>query len=192
MSLCGGISADNLSNCDNPLQAGTEDEMLVINREDIASITVNSTDNVTVEDITLKTGTKAFIIDGKRNSIAPSFAMVQTGVFKMFDHIVNAKGFDISADAKAEMNNVKEGRYVILTNNFYSGTDGNSKFEIYGITTGLEVTALTRNPNDDTQGAFDITFGTDLNKEPKVPAALFITDEATTNAVWESLKVPAT
>lgn len=189
MSLCGGIDADNLSNCDTPLQAGTEDEMLVVNKEDLESIVYNVTDKVTIEDVTLKSGARAFIIDGKRNSIAPSSALVTTGVYKMFDHIVNAKGFDISADARAAMNKIKEGRYVIFTKNFYSGTDGNSKYEVYGVSTGLEVTALTRNPNDDTQGAFDITFGTDLNKEPKLPAAMFITDEATTEAVWQSLKV---
>jgi hypothetical protein len=187
--LCGEITADNLNNCLNPLQGGTEDEMIALNKNDIDVIT-RAADGFNVENITLKTGAKGFVIDGLKNSISPSFASVEVGVFDRYEHTVNAKGFDISISARNAVNGMTGGKYVVLTKNTYNGTDGDAKYVIHGLDQGLGFT-VTRNPNDDTQGAFDFTFATKVNKEPNIPAGLFITDEATTEAVWESLKVVA-
>ena len=191
MPLCGEMDGDFLFNCDDPIQGGTEDEMLVVNKDDIQSVTVDPTDLTTVTGVALKTGKKAFIIDGRKNSIVPTFALVESGVFDVFDHTVNAKGFDLSNTARVTLNKMVGGKYIVFTKNIYSGADGNAKYVISGLKSGLELSGLTGNPTDDTQGAFDITFGTRLNKEPKVPASMFDTDEATTEAIWESLKVVA-
>lgn len=191
MPLCGEMDSDFLFNCDDPIQGGTEDEMLVVNKDDIATVTVDVTDLTTVTNVTLKTGKKAFIIDGRKNSIVPTFALTESGVFDVFDHTVNAKGFDLSNTARVTLNKMVGGKYVVFTKNVYSGTDGDAKYVISGLKSGLELSGLTGNPTDDTQGAFDITFSTRLNKEPKVPAAMFDTDEATTEAIWESLKIAA-
>jgi hypothetical protein len=185
--LCGEITANNNFNCDAPIQGGTEDEMIVINKNDISVIT-RAADGFTVENIVLKSGAQGFVIDGLKNSISPSMTSVDVGVFERYEHTVNTKGFDISNTARLAIDKMTGGKYVAFVKNVYDGTDGNAKFVIYGLDAGLGF-KVTQNPNDDSQGAFDITLATTLNKEPHVPAALFITDEATTNAVWDSLKV---
>lgn len=187
-SVCGKIAGNILKSCVKPLQGGTKDRAIVINFDDIASVVYNSTNPATIEDIVMVTGKVAYQIDGKNNSIAPKSMMVKQGFENMFDHSVQMKGFDIAPEIKEQLNSMKDGRFVIVVENYFKGTAGNSAFEVYGISTGLELTALERDPNNaDTQGAFDFTFSTLLNKEPKLPNNLFITSYASTKTIVDGL-----
>lgn len=190
VSVCGNISQNIAFNCDDPLQSGTRDRAWIINFEDIDTITYNATNKNIIEDITLKVGKIAYYIDGKNNSIMPSTAMVQQRYANMFDHIVNMKGFDISPAVKDDLNKAKDGRFVVITENTYRGASGNAAFEVYGAKTGLEMTVLTRDPNNaDTQGAFDFTFATNLNKEPELPNTFYVTSYSATKTLIEGLLV---
>jgi hypothetical protein len=185
-TICGKINASLGRNCAYPLQGGTRDRAWIINFADFS--VSYAVDGETVEDFALASGATAFYIDGKNNSIEPTFTEVEQTYANMFDHMVKMKGFDLSPEAKAQFNSMKDGRFIVITENYYRGTNGNAAFEVYGLTTGLELTALTRNPNDDaTQGAFDFTLSTKKNKEPKVPNTVFITDYSTTKAMIEAL-----
>jgi hypothetical protein len=114
--------------------------------------------------------------------------MVDVGYFNMFDHTVTFKGFDISPAIKAQLNSAKDGKYIVIVENYFKGTDGNSAFEVYGLKTGLEFSELTRTPNDEaTQGAFHFVLTTKTNKEAKMPNPLFVTSYAATKAVVEGL-----
>jgi hypothetical protein len=107
---------------------------------------------------------------------------------KLHDHQVEILGFDISPEMKEHFNAGISGRYVIFTQNYFQGESGESAFEIYGLTSGMEFTVLNRNANDtETQGAYAITFLTKNNKEPKLPNAFFDTDYATTKALFDAL-----
>jgi len=186
--VCGAIASNILISCDTPMQGGTRDRAVIFNFDDIASIVYDSTNTATVEDIVLASGKFAYQIDGKNNSIAPKAMMVKVGFNNMFDHTVQMKGFDISPEIKEHFNAGKDGRYVVIVENYFKGTAGNSAFEVYGLTSGLELTVLERDPNNaDTQGAFDFTFSTVLNKEPKLPNNLFITSYAASKAVVDGL-----
>ena len=185
--LCGEITADNKNICAKPLQGGTEDEMIVVNRKDI-DVIARGADGFTVENVTLKVGAQGFVIDGLKNSIDPSFAPVEVDVFDRYEHTVNAKGFDISNTARLAVDGMTGGKYVVFTKNTYKGANGNAEYVISGLDQGLTF-KVSQTQNGDSQGAFEFVFATGLNKEPHVPAAMFDTDEATTAAVWESLKV---
>lgn len=187
--VCGEINASIANNCDFPMQAGTRERAIIINFKDWQEAVITTAiDNYTIESITLDIAATAFFIDGKSNSIKPKYTMLKQGPNKMFDHMIDMLGFTIDPDTKNELNAGIDGRYVIITENFFKGPAGNSAFEVYGSSTGLEMTALERDPlNQDTQGAFAFTFGTDLNKEPKMPAPLFITSYAATKAVFDGL-----
>jgi hypothetical protein len=187
-SICGELNADIDKNCDNPLQAGTTDRLVVINKGDILSYSTAVDGSLT--NIVLRSGAVAHKIDGQQNSIEPDFAMVKQTYVKMFDHMVRAKGFNLSPATKQQLNDGKDGRYVLICENYYRGDSGNAAFEVYGLTTGLEMNELSRTANsEETQGAFDILFSTDQNKEPKMPATLFDTDYATTKAIVDALLV---
>lgn len=185
--VCGKITANILKSCDVPLQGGTENRSVLINKDDIATITYNA-DGYTVEDIIMKSGVSAFQIDGKNNSIAPNSAMVDLEFDNVFDHTVTFKGFDISPDVKKQLNNGKEGRYVVIVENVFKGSAGVSAFEVYGLTTGLEFSELTRDANDETtQGAFHFVLTTKKNKEPRLPNPLYVTSYSATKAVVDGL-----
>jgi len=187
VSICGSLTKSILKSCAVPIQGGTRDRMAVINFDDLSAITYVGTTSV-VDSFVIDS--LAIQIDGKNNSIMPNYKMVKVGFEKMFDHIVGCKGFDISQEVKDDLNKGKDGRYVVITENFAKGTNGTTAFEIYGISTGLEMTELDRDPNSaDTQGAFNIVFGTDKNKEPLMPNYLFIDDYATTKAFFDALFV---
>lgn len=187
VSVCGAISGNIAFDCDVPMQSGTRDKAWIINLEDIDVITYN-TNKMIVEEITLKVGKTAYFIDGQNNSIMPKCSLVKLAYTDMYDHIVKMLGFDISPTVKENLEGMKSGRYVVITENVYKGTSGNSAFEIYGLNVGLEITILEKDPNNqDTQGAFDFTFATNKNKEPKMPLTFFDTDYATTKALIEGL-----
>lgn len=187
VTACGKISRNITKSCTNPLQAGVRDRAIIINFDDISNI-VYAADGCTIQDIVLKSGASAFQIDGKNNSIKPKSALAAQTYENMQDHTVEVVGFDISPEMKADLNSMKNGRFVIVTENYFKGDAGESAFEVYGTTTGLELTVIDRDPNDqETQGAYKLTFFTKVNKEPNVPNAFFDTDYATTKAIVEGL-----
>jgi len=187
-TICGKINQNIKKDCENPLTMGTRDLAKIINFSDIQSVVYDSTNRSQVLDIILNSGASAFEVDGINNSIRPQEMLVDGTYFKKFDHQVEILGFDISPLMKEHFNAAIEGRYVIITENYFQGATGESAFEVYGLTTGLEFTVLNRNPNDtETQGAFAITFLTKNNKEPKLPNAFFDTDYATTKAIFDAL-----
>jgi hypothetical protein len=187
--VCGKISANVSRSCTNPLQAGTRDRGIIINFDDVLAPTYD-TDGETVLDIILVSGAIAYQIDGQNNSIEPKSTMVEQGFNNMFDHEVMMKGFDVSPATKNQINKMKDGRFVVVTENYFRGVAGNAAFEVYGLTTGMEVTELERDANsEETQGAFHIKFFTKKNKEPKTANTWFVTDYAITKAAVDALLV---
>ena len=185
--VCGKLASDILKNCDNPVQAGTRDRGIILNFDDILSVTY-AADGETIEDIVLNSGAIGYQIDGQNNSISPISRMVEQGFNNMWDHEVTMKGFDVSPTTKNQVNAMKDGRFVIVCENYFRGANGNAAFEVYGITTGLEAMEIERDPNsEETQGAFHFMFGTKKNKEPKTAATLFIADYATSKGVVDGL-----
>lgn len=188
MAVCGKISSDILASCENPLQTGTVDRAVVINKDDIESVVYNLTNKMIVEDIVLKAGKTAYQIDGINNSIMPKATLIQQTFAKVYDHVVKMIGFDISPTTKENLEFMKYGKFVVIAENVFQGTAGNSAFEIYGLNVGLEITILEKDPNNvDTQGGFDFTFATNKNKEPKMPLTFYDTDFATTKALVDGL-----
>lgn len=187
VSVCGKLTEDILKDCDTPLQAGTRDKLKIVNFADVLSFTRNATTGA-IEGITLASGAAAITIDGQRNSIVPRSEQVTQGVFTMYDHEITAMGFDFSAQVKKDLEAGKDGQYIGFVENYFKGTAGNAAFEIYGLENGLELTGVSREANNaDTQGAISLRFYTDVNKEPRMPATLFLTDYATSKAIFDGL-----
>lgn len=187
VGICGRISANIEINCLNPLQAGTRDRAIIINYDDIIGRTY-AVDNTTLTGLTLASGMVGFVVDGQKNSIAPKSTMVLGTFNNKWDHEVTLKGFDISPTAKVQVNEAAGSRVVIITENYYQGTGGDSAFEVYGLTVGLVAVEIERDPNsEETEGAFHFKFMTDKNKEPKTANTLFDTDYITTKAIVDAL-----
>jgi len=188
--ICGLLASGIGADCTNPLQAGTEDTLVLLNRTQIATLTKNISNPQVIEDIVLESAALGYVFQGLNNSIAPKSMMVKGRYFRNWSHEINFIAFDVSPEAKQVIEDMKDGDLTAIVYNKYKGTSGNSAFEIYGLYAGLKSETIERDvTNAETQGAFNILLKTDNERglEPYQPQTLFITDYATTLAVVEAL-----
>ncbi|MES2397951.1 MAG: hypothetical protein V4549_18205 [Bacteroidota bacterium] len=190
LEICGKIAGNIVLDCDHPIQAGTEDTLILINRSDIASTTRNGANNEIVENIILNSGVEGYIYQGLNNSHKPKFSVVKIGPFKRWSHQTDFLAFGVLAAAKEEMQKLKDGDVCAIIYNKFKGVSGNGAFELYGLDAGLKVETLERDlANQETQGAFSISLMSDADTglEPFPPKTIYITDYATTLAMIEGL-----
>jgi len=131
--VCGSLTADLLQDCDNPMIAGARDRLILINLDEILSVTKNANPLI-VEDITLiPGGAEAFQVDGKNNSNEPGFALVKKDFAEVYEHSVKFKVFTNDGATKTQLEAMAKGRVVAIVENNHLGPAGNSAFEIYGL-----------------------------------------------------------
>lgn len=190
VDTCGIIDAGIDVNCENPLQAGTEDILVLLNRKQIATITKNISNKQIVEDIIMESAALGYAFKGQNNSIAPKYSMVKGRYYRHWSHEVNFIAFNVSPAAKKVVEDAKDADLTAIIYNKYKGEDGDSAFEIYGLYAGLKSETIERDvTNPETQGAFAILLKSDADRglEPFQPQTLFNTDYATTLAIVEGL-----
>lgn len=189
--VCGDISAGLSFDCDNPLQSGAEDRLILMNREDYlnATITVDPSNSQIITDIVLPVGKLAYVYQGKNNSNVPKYEMIKQAFAEVYNHEINFKAFQVDPTAKKELENLAKASVVAIVENKFKGSSGNSAFEVYGAGAGLNATQILRElQNADTQGAFDCIIKSDENSyEPNMPKTLWNTDYATTKAIVDAL-----
>lgn len=193
MTICGKISANLAIDCDHPLQAGTEDTLILINRSDIASTTRNGSNAEIIENIILATGTTGYVWQGQNNSISAKSSLVKLKHFSRWSHEIECLVFGADASAKEQLQKLKDGDVSAIVYNKFKGNAGNAAFEIYGFDAGLKVESIERDlMSADTQGAYTIKLmsNKDTGLEPFQPKTIFKTDYATTLAVVEGLYTP--
>lgn len=191
MSVCGKITAGLTINCATPLQAGAEDELILINRDDYqdAAITYNVTNPQIIEAIVLASGVTAYSYKGANNAIAPKYEFIKQGFGELYSHEINFKVFNVDSAAKEQLMKLAKGQMVAIVNNKFKGTSGDAAYEVYGEQAGLVVTQNVRDViSQDNQGAFDIIIkSAETDLEPHMPKTFFTTDLATTKAAVQGL-----
>lgn len=191
MAICGEITKSIDFDCDNPLQAGAEDELIIINRSDwlAATISVNVSNPEVIEDVILEVGKSAYRYEGKNNSNVPKYELIKQQFAEVYNHEVNFKIFKVDADTKLELERLAKGTVVVIVQNKFKGVSGNSAYEVYGADAGLVLTQNLREVTSaDNQGAFDAILKSDENSlEPHMPKTFFDTDYATTKAKVDAL-----
>ena len=174
---CKGIFQGADFDCDNPLIAGVDEQLVLFNLLDIESIVFDVDEPSVITDIILKNGASAFTFDGTRQSLVPEEHFIPGRFSVGYDHQVAFQVFDISQKSK---NNL-EAMFIRKTVGVVHDKEGS--FEVYGIVQGLEGLTKDRLPGDqDTGGSFSIVLKTSDNtaREPKSPQTWLDTDEATT------------
>ncbi len=188
-ATCAVISAGLSLDCDFPLIGGVKDDIILMNLDDIASVTRNGTNPQIIEAVTKASGKVGYTFEGKNNSVDPQATLVKQRYSEVYDHEVMFKVFLNTPAAKAQMESLVQGKVVAFIQNNHVNSAGDSAFEIYGLGQGLDLVELTRVLNDvDTQGAYNLILRTsEQTKEAHLPNPLFITDFATTLAVYVGL-----
>lgn len=191
MSNCGRIAAGVLRNCDQPLVGGVSDELILINKADILGYTENSSNAQIIEAISMVSSpqAKAYKFEGFKNSTEPQSDLAPATFLNGWKHQVLFRIFDNTPTTKAIIDGMANGTFVAIVKNNNQGVAGNAVYELYGRFVGLELIAGSTVKNDaDTQGAYVLTLATaEGEKEPKLPATIYITDLTTTAALIQSL-----
>jgi hypothetical protein len=193
-SACGGITAGTDYDCDSPIVPGVNQRLILGNLDDIEAVSYNTTNTTIIEGITLKSGKSAYVYQGVRQSLNPSYELVPGTVSVGYNHMVNFLAFQISQAVKDNLEKMALGKLFAVVENKNAVGNENSIFEVYGLNVGMEATVITRLPADqETNGAFTINLVTPEaeGKEPKMPQSWFLTDYATTKALVDALLTPA-
>ena len=179
--LAGCIGAD----CDNPVFAGMESKAWIFNRSEIASFTYDATQpkpNLNlITDITMKThevggqdvAFTGYTITqlGKTPFTGTNTALVEGNVSNKFTETFNFVVPDNSPAAAMLLDNIANGKFVVVAQNQYDGSDHKGAFQVYGAKKGLVATAMERDAyGEDTDGGWAVT----LTAENTPNSALFL------------------
>ena len=194
MATCAGITVGAIYDCDNPLVPFVRQRLLIGNREDIASITRNSSFDNIIEDITMKVGKAMFAFDGVKSSISAQSELVVQTLANAYNHQCNLSVFEVDAAQKRNLQGMAATEQFCIVENSADTSLGDSQFEVYGINRGLFPSEMIRiNADSDTGGAYVITLITpdEGGKEVNLPESFFLTDQTITEGLVEALLTPA-
>lgn len=187
--LAGCIGAD----CDNPVFAGMESKAWIFNKSEIASFTYDSQNPNLITDITMKeisSGVNAvgYTITqlGKTPFTGTNTALVEGNASNRFTETFNFIVPDNSPAASMLLDNIANGKFVVVAKNEYTGSDSKGAFQVYGAKKGLVATAMERDAyGEDADGGWAVT----LTSENTPNSALFFykTDAATTESTLDAL-----
>ncbi len=191
---CAGITQGAVYDCDDPVQPGVSNRLILGNLKDIATITYDVTDTDKITAITMATGKQCWAFEGYRQSLNPQYSFSPQALSSGYIHQVDFQVFDISYAQKKNLEYMALSKIFAVVENRNVAGNADNIFEVYGLGIGLEVTTLTRIARDlDTAGSFSVSLMTSdaEGQETDMPATWFITDYAATLAAVETLLTPA-
>ena len=162
MACISKISSGFTYDCDSGITGFVS--ALLINKEDIASITYDSASGSLVNALTLKTGAKAYKIDTvKRTLITTEALKINEGAPNAFTHsaTITVTATMVSALLNSVINPVTNGSFVILARTLREASSpypGDS-VRPYGLYYGMSATAIDRHSHEN-GGWFTLTMAT--------------------------------
>lgn len=181
---CGTITLGSLPDCDQPLRAGSIPRLLLINYDDVVSVTQSSSTPNLLTAITFATNTVAHVFNGFKQDIKPTQEVIAPGNgSNQFKHAVSFVVYEINQSQKNNLQRLAKGRFIAVVENKGKTEDA---FEVYGLGSGMEIVPGVARDTYANGGGYLISLATsDQEFEPKLPQTLFTTDYATTLALVE-------
>lgn len=173
----GCIGAD----CDNPVFAGLESKAWIFNKSEIASVTYDQTNPNIVTAITMKTydddgsdvAYTGYTISqlGKQPYNGSTTSMVEGNVSNKFTEMIQFVVPDNSPTCAMLLDGVANGKFVVVVENQYDGSDNRGKFQILGLKKGLVATSIERDfYSEDADGGYIVQ----LSAENTPNVAIFL------------------
>lgn len=181
------ITANVGPNCANPMVNGVDMILRLINTNDIEGYVDDGTTPVIKTAITLATGKKFFKYEGTKTGNNAKMETIEKPIGTYYSHQVemvvrNAGGLTIT-QLEALVASGRQNGITALVKYVWKGTAGETAYEIHGADQGMTCLVTRDQADGDSGGAFKITLKTDPKfLEPHMPAPLFDTDLATTDA----------
>lgn len=175
--------------CGKPAIAGTTARVILLSYSDADKSKSVVTDNV-ISSLILKAGATGYEVDSLPNATVGSDTINAGTYLKTHQHNVVVRIFKKSEAAKKFVNGLTNARVIAIVENNDTGDNGDTKYEVYGWDSGLELTEITVTTEMTDGVAYQVTLanGT-IAQEGSLPMSLFNTDEATTDLMVEGLLV---
>lgn len=167
--------------CGKPVIAGTTARVILLSYSDVDKSKSVVTDNV-ISSLILKAGATGYEVDSLPNATVGSDTINAGTYLKTHQHNVVVRIFKKSEAAKKFVNGLTNARVIAIVENNDTGDNGDTKYEVYGWDSGLELTEITVTTEMTDGVAYQATLanGT-IAQEGSLPMSLFNTDEATTD-----------
>lgn len=175
--------------CGKPAIAGTTARVILLSYSDVDKSKSVVTDNV-ISSLILKAGATGYEVDSLPNATVGSDTINAGTYLKTHQHNVVVRIFKKSEAAKKFVNGLTNARVIAIVENNDTGDNGDTKYEVYGWDSGLELTEITVTTEMTDGVAYQVTLanGT-IAQEGSLPMSLFNTDEETTDLMVEGLLV---
>lgn len=175
--------------CGKPAIAGTTARVILLSYSDVDKSKSVVTDNV-ISSLILKAGVTGYEVDSLPNATVGSDTINAGTYLKTHQHNVVVRIFKKSEAAKKFVNGLTNARVIAIVENNDTGDNGDTKYEVYGWDSGLELTEITVTTEMTDGVAYQVTLanGT-IAQEGSLPMSLFNTDEQTTDLMVEGLLV---
>lgn len=173
--------------CGKPAIAGTTARVILLSYSDVDKPKSVVTDNV-ISSLILKAGATGYEVDSLPNATVGSDTINAGTYLKTHQHNVVVRIFKKSEAAKKFVNGLTNARVIAIVENNDTGDNGDTKYEVYGWDSGLELTEITVTTEMTDGVAYQVTLanGT-IAQEGSLPMSLFNTDEETTDLMVEGL-----
>lgn len=175
--------------CGKPAIAGTTARVILLSYSDVDKSKSVVIDNV-ISSLILKAGVIGYEVDSLPNATVGSDTINAGTYLKTHQHNVVVRIFKKSEAAKKFVNGLTNARVIAIVENNDTGDNGDTKYEVYGWDSGLELTEITVTTEMTDGVAYQVTLanGT-IAQEGSLPMSLFNTDEKTTDLMVEGLLV---
>lgn len=173
--------------CGKPAIAGTTARVILLSYSDVDKSKSVVTDNV-ISSLILKAGATGYEVDSLPNATVGSDTINAGTYLKTHQHNVVVRIFKKSEAAKKFVNGLTNARVIAIVENNDTGDNGDTKYEVYGWDSGLELTEITVTTEMTDGVAYQVTLanGT-IAQEGSLPMSLFTTDEKTTDLMVDGL-----
>lgn len=173
--------------CGKPAIAGTTARVILLSYSDIDRSKSVVTDNV-ISSLILKAGATGYEVDSLPNATVGSDTINAGTYLKTHQHNVVVRIFKKSEAAKKFVNGLTNARVIAIVENNDTGDNGDTKYEVYGWYSGLELTEITVTTEMTDGVAYQVTLanGT-IAQEGSLPMSLFVTDEKSTDLMVDGL-----
>lgn len=173
--------------CGKPAIAGTTARVILVSYSDADKSKSVVSDNV-ISSFILKAGATGYEVDSLPNATVGSDTINAGTYLKTHQHNVVVRIFKKSEAAKKFVNGLTNARVIAIVENNDTGDNGDTKYEVYGWDSGLELTEITVTTEMTDGVAYQVTLanGT-IAQEGSLPMSLFNTDEATTDLMVNGL-----
>lgn len=173
--------------CGKPAIAGTTARVILLSYSDVDKSKSVVSDNI-ISSLILKAGATGYEVDSLPNATVGSDTINAGTYLKTHQHNVVVRIFKKSEAAKKFVNGLTNARVIAIVENNDTGDNGDTKYEVYGWDSGLELTEITVTTEMTDGVAYQVTLanGT-IAQEGSLPMSLFNTDEKTTDLMVEGL-----